>query len=109
MVEPKKEPWPRTYIERIALDVYHASGEEDSCWPSGEDALWLGYAVLALAKGTVTTSADVHEAWSAWAAMRYPDGHRSLIPFDDLSRDIQTYDDLYRDAIRKVASTMATP
>ncbi len=99
--------WPNTYIERIALEVYHASGEEDSCWPYGEEALWLGYAVLVLAKGTVTTSEDVHDAWSAWAAIRHDGKHRSLVPFEELTPEIQAYDDLYRDAIRSVAAQRA--
>lgn len=94
---------PRNYLERIAIDVFHNTGETGS-WPDGEDALWLSYAALVLVKGTVTTSADVHEAWSVWATMRYPEGHRSLIPFDELTPGIQAYDDLYRDAIRATAA-----
>lgn len=96
--------WPNNYIEKIAVDVWKATGEEDDCWPYGEEALWLGYAVLVLVKGTVTTSADVHEAWSAWAAVRHSGEHRSLVPFNELTPEIQVYDDLYRDAIRMVAA-----
>lgn len=98
--------WPGTYIEKVALAVYHASGETDSCYPADENALWLGYAVLALAKGTDTTSEDVHDAWSAWAIGHYPFVHRSVVPFHELTPDVQAYDDMYRDGIHKVAREM---
>lgn len=91
------------YIERIACDIRSATGESGPWYHSDEASLWLGYAVLALAKGAETTSADVHEAWSAWATVRYGGTHQSLVPFDRLKPEIQAYDDLYRDAIHAVA------
>lgn len=94
------------YIERIALDVWTASNESEPWYPDDEASLWLGYAVLAMVKGPNTTSADVHEAWSAWATVRYGGTHRSLVPFDKLTPEVQAYDDLYRDAIYTVAKRM---
>lgn len=91
------------YLERIALDIWTATGELEPDYPTDEASLWLVYAVLALVKGTTTTSSDVHEAWSAWATVRYDGTHRSLVPFDALTPPIQAYDDLYRDAIHTVA------
>lgn len=91
------------YIERVARDVWVASLEMEPWYPDDEASLWLGYAVLAMAKGDFTTSKDVHEAWSAWATVRYGGTHRSLVPFDELAPQIQAYDDLYRDAIHRVA------
>ncbi|HEU0164487.1 MAG TPA: hypothetical protein VFQ54_05530 [Thermomicrobiales bacterium] len=96
-----------TYIERIAQDVYEIASATEQPYLADEASLWLGYAVLVLTKGTETTSADVHEAWSAWAAVRHNGNHRSLIPFDELEPKIQAYDDLYRDAIHAVAKRRA--
>lgn len=91
------------YLERIALDIWTATGELEPEYPIDEVSLWLGYAVLALVKGITTMSSDVHEAWVAWATVRYGGTHRSLVPFDQLTPPIQAYDDLYRDAIHTVA------
>ena len=64
--------------------------------------LYLIYAVLVLAKGLGTVPADVHDAWSAWSAA-IDNRHRSLVPFNDLSPEVQALDDPYVDAIRTVA------
>lgn len=101
--------WPNTYIEKVALAVYHATGETDSCWPAGEDALWLGYAVLALTKGPLTTSRDVHDAWSAWAIQHYDFVHHSVVPFGELPPEVRAYDDKYRDAIHAAVRPDGTP
>lgn len=92
-----------SYIVSIAGDIYRATNPDTNVWPDNEDALWLGYAVLCLVKGIETTSRDVHEAWAAWAVMAHNDRHKSLVPFDKLTPEIQAYDDLYRDAIHTVA------
>jgi hypothetical protein len=95
-----------TYIETIAQEIFWEAEAEDHYDP--EDApLWLGYAVLCLAKGTETTSRDVHDAWSAWAVVAHNGEHRSLIPFEQLTPKVQAYDDRYRDAIHAVAARLA--
>jgi hypothetical protein len=63
------------------------------------------YAVLCLAKGENTTAEDVHDAWSAWCAEERPD-HKALVPFVDLSPDVQRMDVQYQDAITEVAATL---
>jgi hypothetical protein len=65
--------------------------------------LLRGYAVLARVKGADTTEEDVHDMWSAWQAATQPE-HRSLIPFEQLSREVQALDAKYAEAIRAVAS-----
>jgi hypothetical protein len=40
----------------------------------------------------------VHDAWSVWRNKTDPD-HRSLIPFDDLTPEVQQLDSKYREAI----------
>ena len=92
-----------SYIETVAQRVWWETGET-GMYPANEASLWLGYAVLCLAKGEATTSEDVHDAWSAWAVIEHNGTHRSLIPFAHLSPEIQAYDDLYRDAIHRTAT-----
>ena len=83
------------YIEKIA-------GELREVLPDlpGE---FLGiYALLVLVKGPETTLEDVHDAWSL-VKTAFDPGHRSLIPFGELSSEVQVLDAPYRDAIRQVA------
>lgn len=70
--------------------------------PDCDDQLCSFYALLVVTTGTLTTLKDVHDAWAAWRNLTKPD-HKSLIPFDDLSKDVQALDAPYRDAIVQVA------
>ncbi len=65
------------------------------------------YALLVLVKGTDVTLADVHDAWAVninqhWDFEQFGN-HRSLVPFDQLSEEVQEKDQKYVDAIREVA------
>lgn len=98
---------PLNYLEAIAAQIYTATGGTEYVdYPPHEDSLWLGYAVLCLAKGVETTSQDVHDVWSMWATIYHRGDHQSLVPFDELAPKIQAYDDLYRDAIHQVAGAL---
>lgn len=70
--------------------------------PGLEPALAQLYALLALTKGTGTTLEDVHDAWSIWTATTRS-SHRSLIPFAELSHEVQELDREYMDGIHRVA------
>ena|SRR5271170_4498946 len=59
------------------------------------------YTLLALTRGMNTSLENVHDAWSAWRTVTKPD-HKSLIPFKDLTPEIQEYYRKYMDAIHKV-------
>ena len=88
------------YIDAIAERI---NAELDSEPLSDEwRPLYRIYAVLALVQGTATTLEDVHDAWSAYMAGVNPD-HRSLVPFDRLTPEVQSLDEPYRDAIHMVA------
>lgn len=63
------------------------------------------YVLLALTTGKTTTLQDVHEAWAIWRNRSNPQ-HRSLIPFDQLTVEVQELDRQYRDAIREVAEEL---
>lgn len=95
----------RSYIEDIAQDIYEETGGEGP-YPENEAVLWLTYALLCLAKGTETTARNVHDAWAVWAIQEYDGTHRSLVPFDQLTPEVQALDIPYRDAIRRVAETL---
>ena len=67
------------------------------------NSLFLTYAVLLLAKGANTTKEDVHNAWAAWM-LQNDSSHGSIVPFEELSADVQEQDMPFVDAIHKVAN-----
>lgn len=70
--------------------------EEDSY------GLFLGYAVLLLAKGEDVTASDVHNAWVAWMAGREPT-HEALVQYEQLDAEAAEMDKPFVQAIRAVA------
>jgi len=90
-----------SYIDELAGAIRASLRPE--LIPNGDTSmLFRIYAVLALAKGEDVVLEDVHDAWAAWMSAADPE-HRSLIPFADLSTDVQQADQPYLDAIRAVA------
>lgn len=68
------------------------------------------YSLLVLIKGEDVTLKDVHDAWSVninttWDREQFGE-HRSLIPFDQLSKEIQDKDQAYVDAIKLTARNL---
>lgn len=89
------------YIDALARDIYRRT--DPDCSPSDQDMLlYRMYALLCLTAGRDTTNRMVHDAWAAWTATYRPH-HRSLVPFDALTPDVQELDSEYRDAIRAAA------
>lgn len=64
------------------------------------------YALLVLTTGELTTLEDVHDAWSIWTNETLWT-HKSLIPFNELTLEVQELDQPYRDAIVKIAKELA--
>ncbi len=91
-----------TYIDELAEAI---RGEiNPKALPSGNTApLFRLYAVLILAKGTNVTAEDVHNAWAAWMSDENP-AHESIKPYQQLPSRVQSEDQPFVDAIRKVAS-----
>lgn len=56
------------------------------------------YTLLVLVKGDAVTLKDVHDAWAVWKSPLRPD-HRSIVPFDQLSTEVQELDRKYAVAI----------
>lgn len=61
------------------------------------------YALLVLVRGEETTLKDVHDAWSVWKNNIRAD-HKSLIPFEELTLEVQNLDEKYANSIRTVAA-----
>ena len=80
--------------------------EEIRCMLSEEikvsNSLLNLYSLLVLTKGKNVTLEDVHDAWSLDKNRTFPD-HKSIIPFKELSYDVQQKDLYYMNAIKKVA------
>lgn len=60
------------------------------------------YSLLVLSKGINTSLEDVHDAWAIWRNVTNPK-HKSLIPFSELSTEVQDLDEKYMKAIHKVS------
>ena len=73
--------------------------------PDLPDELAALYALLVLTRGTETTLQDVHDAWAIWRQTTNLQ-HRSLIPFDQLSKEVQELDRPYQHLIHKVAQEL---
>lgn len=72
--------------------------------PGLDPALAALYALLALAKGTGTTLEDVHDAWAVWTAtVRGRPDHPALVPFSELTIDVQELDRKYMTGIHAAA------
>lgn len=85
-----------TYIDKIRDDLAHKL-------PGTSRELLDLYTLVALVKGEDATHEDVHHAWALWTRTREP-GHRYMLPFDELSPEVQELDAPYLEAIRAVAA-----
>ncbi|QIN94160.1 hypothetical protein PP459_gp073 [Streptomyces phage Wakanda] len=70
--------------------------------PGLPDELIDLYGLLVFVKGDKVTLEDVHDAWAIWKNRIRPD-HKSLIPFDELTNEVQELDRKYADGIAKVS------
>jgi len=69
----------------------------------GSENLLRFYALLVLTKGSRTTLEDVHHAWALWTVATNPD-HPSIVPFDQLTAEVQEEDQPFLEAIHRAAS-----
>lgn len=93
-----------TYIDELAAEIEH--GVPPDLLPDVDTRpLFHLYALLALAKGTDVTAADVHNAWAVWMEKQDPD-HRSIRPFKELDAATQASDEPFAEAIRAAAERL---
>jgi hypothetical protein len=72
--------------------------------PPEDVPLVLLYALLGLTVGEAVERVDVHDAWALWTVGRGIADHPSLVPFADLTPEVQALDDPYVEAIRRFAA-----
>jgi hypothetical protein len=70
--------------------------------PGQDPAILDLYLLLALIKGAEVTLRDVHDAWAVWRSRSRP-GHPSIVPFEQLTPDVQDLDRPFADAIASAA------
>lgn len=91
------------YIEKIKVEL------EKELKMKSEDWDWEGlldvYVVLVLTVGKKCTKENIHDAWSVWQS-RYNINHRSLKPFNELTKEVQDLDEPYHKAIIKIAKLL---
>ncbi len=63
------------------------------------------YTMLVFVKGNDVTWKDVHDAWAVWKNNEVPD-HKSLIPYEDLTPEVQQLDEEYAHAIAETAKEL---
>ena len=63
------------------------------------------YALLVFIVGEDCTNEHIHDAWSVWQNRTMPD-HRSLVPFSELTKEVQDLDEPYRQAVIKAANQL---
>lgn len=82
--------------------VQTARGALAASLPDCDGDLLDLYTLLALTRGAETTLKDVHDAWAIWRDASNP-LHKSLVPFDHLTVEVQELDRKYMEAIHAAA------
>lgn len=96
-----------TYLSDVADEIMREL-PPDLVPSEGAGDLMLGYAVLCLAVGQAVTAENVHDAWTAWMTARGQE-HDSMVPFEELSPEVQIEDEPFVSAIRRVANKLGEP
>jgi len=63
------------------------------------------YALLVFTVGEDCTNEHIHDAWSLWQNKTLRK-HHSLIPFNELTKEVQDLDEPYRQAVVKVSKLL---
>jgi hypothetical protein len=87
-----------TYVEKIMDEIAEAH-------PKLDRELLKNYAQLALTTGPATTAENVHDAWVLWKLDIRPD-HWYIVPFSQLTPEVQAMDEEYAVTIRRVAEAL---
>lgn len=93
------------YVMNYIEDVYQLLDEELQLKSTEYEGLLETYGLLVLTVGEKCTNAHIHDAWSVWQNRTSPN-HRSLKPFKDLSKHVQSLDEPYMLAVRRVAKRL---
>lgn len=88
--------------QTVLWDTLYAKGKHPAALTS---ALREFYTLLVLVKGEDVTLADVHNAWAMAKSPSEP-GHERIVPFDQLSPEVQELSRPYAEAIRDAAKEL---
>lgn len=66
------------------------------------------YGLLVMTVGKDCTQEHIHDAWSFWQNRTMPE-HKSLKPFNELTKEVQDLDEKYRLAVVKVSDVTSSP
>ena len=95
-----------TYIDKVVKRV-----EEETKLKSKQ--LVRYYSALVLIKGEDVTLEDIHDVWSMDMNYResnppycYGHDHKSIVPFNELSKETQDKDVKYLEALKRVAKEL---
>lgn len=95
-----------TYIDKVYKLVQEATGLKS------KETIKM-YSLLVLTKGENITLSDIHDGWSMVMNFKetnpphcYGHDHKSIVPFDQLSKETQDRDIRYLEAIHKVAKML---
>jgi hypothetical protein len=91
------------YLQSLARELQREVGT-DHVPDIGAEELFLLYALVAQIKGPATELRDVHDAWALWKVFMHKADHVALVPFHDLSTEVQLLDQPFADAIRAVSN-----
>jgi hypothetical protein len=95
-----------TDLEQLANRIRGATPAE--LLPDGDlGSLFLLYAMLGSSKGRDVTARDVHDAWRVWMLLRGQGDHKSMVPFDELTEEIQRADIPFMEAIHTAVESQA--
>lgn len=93
-----------TYLRALAREI--RAQVDPRHLPDGDTTLLFDlYALLALVRGQGTTASDVHDAWVTWM-LSLNRNHEAMVPYSELTVDVQDEDDPYVDAIRATAARL---
>lgn len=90
-----------TYLERLR-EAIRAELPAEAKQQEGIQELLLLYALLAATRGVETSRENVHDAWVTWQLLR-DQTHEAMVPFADLPPGVRAEDEIYVQAIRRVA------
>lgn len=92
----------KTYIDNICEKVQEATGLKSK-------EIVKMYALLVLTKGKDITLEDIHDGWSMVMNFKesnppycYGHEHKSIVPFEQLSKETQERDVKYLEALRNI-------
>jgi len=91
----------RSVLDELGRRIYVAA-EETAPYAGSLRRLFLTYALAAHLKGREVTVRDIHDAWATWVEMEELAESVTLLPWDDLSPELQMLDYPDYEAVKRI-------